>query len=819
MSNNQFPLKKNKLVLAMSLALLGSAMTGCSSDDDNDNDTDSTASVTINANGGLGGNANFAQGGDGGELYIYNGGTAGGVEIRKTGKADTNFTSPDIPTTSNLGSSPLTISSDITIDVPVLYTAIADAAGTLITDDLYVGTDGILRTSVAGGTADYTNDTIVTDSSYYRSSTQPNNLLQAIGDDTTADNAPSGLAYFRSGDSNIYLAGGDGAEGQDLLATGLSIAAGATLSITDNSGCNANMQVSGDIVNNGTIKPVNQDCTLDIEANSGSYSGSGTITTAGTSSDIDGGRIDLYANVGILNDGVFTSSGYTSSDGDGGDGSEIYLRANGYIVNNGELLAEGGDGLNDGGNASTIDTAQIPTYSENNGTISVDGGDSTGTGVDQGSGGNAGTIDFLGDVATFVKSGSVNTANGGNGTFGGNGGNIDFETNYDDGPLIIAADITANGGEGSTSYGGSGGSIQIMSDGGELLSSSNLSAKGGDSLSTDNNGGSGGYIEFNNYYDDNDIGAGDITVSGNLDVSGGNANATGDGYGGSGGDVQFYNNADNDNSVTDQTISLLGYSSIETNGGDGAEGGDAYNSCCSGNVYIYASSNQDNNNYYHAGSIVNDVPVSAKGGDTVTTGTSYGTGGDGGEVYIDTDTFTGTGSEVTVTNTASIDVSGGMGYDGTNQGVGGGWGGNVYLYALHDLSNSGSINANAGEGGTDGAGGGYIYMESYELKASNTASLSANGSDSTADGGQGGDVEIYGVEISNTGALSVNGGDASDATSSFGGDGGYIGLFTDSQVFGLTNSGSFSFSAGTGETDGTEGCAQTNFVDQGECNF
>lgn len=816
MSNKQVPFQKNKLVLAMGLAILGSAMTGCSSDDDTD--TDTTASVTIKANGGLGGNASFARGGDGGELYIYNNGTTGGVELDKNGKASTSFTSPDLPNNVNLGTYPLEITTDTTLSsvTPVAYSRVADVTGALTIGQLYIDSNDVLRTAAATGVANYATDTIVADDSFYRSNTVPNELFKAVGDDATADLAAAGQLYIRN--NLLYIADADNAT-PDVYYTGLSVAENSTLTVADNSGCDAFLAFTNDIDNNGTIATETNNCSFELST-WGSYFNNGTTTATGSDTAQNGGRLYLTANQGLINSGVIDTSGYTSPDGNGGDGGEIYVGASGYFVNSGELLSKGGDGLNAGGNGGYIGRSSTPTYTENSGIVNTNGGNSTGIDTDQGAGGNAGYIYLAADSVLHVKSSSTITANGGDGTSGGGGGNLYFDTFTDDGPFINAADLSANGGQGSTSNGGYGGYISLESDGGDLLSSGTLSVIGGDSLSTSNNGGSGGNIYIENDYDDSDIGTGDITISGNMDVSGGNANDTGSGFGGNAGDISFYNYTDNRNTKTNQKISLLGYDKIETNGGDGAEGGNAYNSCCSGNVYIYADSTSNDDNNTYAGPIVNNVPIEAKGGNTVTTGTSYGNGGDGGEIYFDTNTFDGTNTDtVTVTNTATINVSGGMGYDGTNQGIGGGWGGDIYLYAMGDVSNSGRLTSNAGDGGTNGRSGGDVRLISSRYTASNTAALEAKGAEGTTDGGNGGYIRIYGEEVKNSGSLNVNAGNATDATSSVGGNGGDIVLYTNNRAVGLTNSGSFSYKAGSGETNGTEGCAVANFVSQGTCEL
>ena len=133
MQNQQSLLNKKKLVIAMSLALMGSVMTGCSSSDGGGAGV--TGGSTILAKGGIGGNAEAARGGDGGEFTIFNEGTSGGIEIRKSGSANTSLTPPAIPTEANLGATPLSITTDTSIDTAILFIAIADAAGALTVGD------------------------------------------------------------------------------------------------------------------------------------------------------------------------------------------------------------------------------------------------------------------------------------------------------------------------------------------------------------------------------------------------------------------------------------------------------------------------------------------------------------------------------------------------------------------------------------------------------------------------------------------------------------------------------------------------------------
>ena len=95
MKNQQPIFKRKQLVIAMSVAILGGALSGC------DNSNDPTAPppppaagvFTLVANGGLGGSLGFNEGGDGGDINVYNDGAPGGVEVRNAGAANASFTS------------------------------------------------------------------------------------------------------------------------------------------------------------------------------------------------------------------------------------------------------------------------------------------------------------------------------------------------------------------------------------------------------------------------------------------------------------------------------------------------------------------------------------------------------------------------------------------------------------------------------------------------------------------------------------------------------------------------------------------------------
>lgn len=783
MNNNKNALlRRKKLVIAMSLALAGATLTGCSTDEDDDTPTSGNI---INGNGGLG--SISSQGGDGGEFYIeYDEGTAG-VELKKEGKASTSFTRPALPTSASLGDNPLLISTDTTIDDAVTrYNAVTDGTGTLSIGQVYMGTDSVLRTSVAGGFAAYATDTLITDSRYYHSNLL-SGLLQAIGDDATADPAPAGMLYVTPDSySDIYLSDGDTAIA-DVSYTGLSIAADSSLTLGDNSGCTARIRFDNDIENKGTITKADNNCGLHLS--SSNYFGTGNLINAGTADDEDAGSITISANFGINNSGAINTSGFDVVDNDGGSGGNINLNADAYILNTGSMDSTGGDGFGDGGDGGYISFSS-PVYLENAGTLNSNGGNNTDPIEALGNGGDGGGIYLGAEIVLNNSASSELSSNGGDGDTGGYSGDIELEQDNDLGAILNAGNISTNGGNGNTNNGGDGGELYLNTEGALIHSSGELSSTGGNS--TDSNGGDGGEVHFFVDYAGED--SGEIVISGNIDVSGGNSTSN---DGGDGGEVIIWNDGNN-NSDYEQRIALLGYSSLEFNGGDAGEGGHGggYND---DGIEIRA---------YDDAPIVNELAINAKGGNS----TDEDEAGNGGDIY-----FYANGD---ITNSGAINTNSGEdGYDA-------GSGGEIDMYSDEGtVTNNAALSANSTDAISYGSDGGNIDLHSDSGPVINTSTLSANGSSAENYGGNGGYIEMYGVSLSNSSALRVKGGNATATTvegneeevEAYGGDGGYINLTT--QLFTPpTNSGSFTYSAGTGETvNGTEGCAITNFTSQGNC--
>jgi len=814
MHKNQKILNRKKLVIAMSLAIVGGTMGGCSSSNSGGDDTTSTSTIEIN--GGLGGAFDFAQGGDGGELRMEEGGAGGGVEIRKTGTASASITPPETPTTVNLGSNPLLVTSNTLIETPILYTAIADAAGALAIDQLYVGIDSILRSSVAGGVADYTNDAAVADGSFYRSSVLPDELYQALGDDATPDLAPADMGYFRDNSTNIYITDSDDTT-DDPTATGLSVAAGSTLSLASNSGCNTRLNVNNDIDNSGVIQKALKDaCELNL--GSSNYFATGDVNNAGDADNIGGGDVNIGTNSGITNSGNINVNGFDAveTDSNGGSGGDISLNSSAFIINSGQLSATGGDGLGTGagGSGGSVDVSNA-SYTENSGAIDVSGGNNTAVDTSAANGGSGGYVYLAAYTLLNNTVDATISTNGGNGVFGGSARDIELYQSNTEGALLNAGSMSANGGAGSDSSGGDGGEIFLNTRrGGQIQSNAELSSTGGTSAADDSNGGDGGEVIF--FADYGNIGPGDIVVSGNIILNGGDALATGNGSGGDGGELLMYNDVRSYNNNSGQRVALLGYSAVNGDGGDGFNGGAGARN---DGITLQTRADGDKSE----GSIVNDVSLNARGGNSTASGTDSGSGGSGGEVDMrNSQDIDDQSIDVTITNNGGIDVSGGIGYNGGDGGEGGrgGRGGYIGLGATYGVENNASLTANAGDagdGGEFGGNGGYIQLDTQTGTATNKAAISANGSQGASFGGSGGGIYMYGTGIVNSAALSVNGGNATDATTATGGDGGEIGLFTN-DFSAPTGGGSFSYSFGTGVTqDGDEGNATVNLICEGNC--
>jgi hypothetical protein len=821
MQKQQQLFQRKKLVIAVGLVMLGGVLTGC----DNSNDPEGPGplgSFTILANGGAGGDKGDSfgpilpdgQGGNGGSVIAT--GSFGGlpveVVVHTHGVANTAFTTPvRPPNAANLGDNPLQITTDTTIDRVVDYDSpVADGTRTLAVDELYVGTDDVLRTSLAGGVADYTNDPLF----------------------------PAGTDYLREDDYGIYLSGSTVAA-DDVRYSGLSVAAGATLALGENwttAPDGAAVSFREDIDNSGIITRATANVRHNLTLASRFYLASGNIANAGVegAAHENGGHVQIFAANGIINNGGINTSGFDDTVDGGGRGGRISLDSGGYVLNSGLLDTSGGDGEGNGGSAGDVD--MFAAYTESTGDIDMSGGNNITTTATAGIGGNGGDLDL------FAEFDAVNGANvdgsGGNGDAGGAGGDVSINGGDElrapldalVGEVKNAGNINLNGGVGSGGQGGSGGNMEMATAGGDVLSSGDLSSAGGDASAHDQNGGAGGNLSFMATNGAGESMAGSVEVSGFLNMNGGNATvAASTGAGGNGGsvsldrqDIGFEFDED-----AEPRVALLGYVSIDANGGDGANGGHAGDPM--GFPFLPAALTINNDQ----GAATNWVPVNARGGNSIATGTEMGNGGNGGRVsvranggWINPDAAPDPENELRfhASNKAAIDVSGGTGVGvaadlySTHGGNGGG------LDMASDLGNdnSGAITASGGAGGRfNGGSGGTSNFDSGLSESKNTAQITANGADGATRGGRGGRLNMFGATSVNTANITLNGGNATetdlDAYDTRGGDGGHVDIMGLAITGVATNTGTLSYSFGTGEIDGEEGSATIGIVCEANC--
>jgi hypothetical protein len=553
----------------------------------------------------------------------------------------------------------------------------------------------------------------------------------------------------------------------------------------------------------------------------GSYTADGNIDTSGSDTVADGGEVVIGA-AGIYNSGSITTSG-----GLDGDGGFIDLYSAGYLKNSGALTANGGAAYGgSAGNGASGDGINLyAAYIENSGAISANGGAGI---AGSNYSGYGGSIWLEGTFGT--NNSAAITTTGGDGGEGGRGGYVGFSSSGW-GDTRNSGAITTTGGnasaDGVSSYGGHGGNIWMDAYAGDVISNAALDTSGGTSYAY-GGGADGGDIEMYTYSAGEegcsisqtvcDLPPGSIVVSGNLDLSGGDDMGATDasGYGGDGGEFFAMSNDWGNSNAGAGRVALLGYSSVNLNGGDGRVGGSGGNANIDTDPAYNSEVDDDTN-----GSVVNQVAINAMGGNAIVVDgvTTSASGGDGGDIWMDTDGIELI-AETTLTNSGAIDVSGGSSYAGS-----GGYGGNIDLDGgTYGTTNSASLTANGGADlATDagnGGDGGQVALESEYGPVANSGAISANGGDGAMSGGDTRDVYMWGTTVSNSGSISFNGGDAvATVVGSTGGFGGGIGLFGFSAITGVTtNSGSLAVGGGAGEEAGSDGCIAIGLLEYNICN-
>ena len=538
---------------------------------------------------------------------------------------------------------------------------------------------------------------------------------------------------------------------------------------------------------------------------------SGTIDTAGDDAAAGsnerggyGGGQDLYSDSGgmFLAGPLDASGGNGAGTGDGGDGAwyqgaggvdGIYAYAdNGVLVNTGDVDASGGDGVN-GGNAGYIYMSS-QTFLVNKGDWRANGGYGS-----NGDGGNAYYLYAYTDYASLYNTGKWE-ANGGDGENGngGGGGNLYFYSG-DQGYVAetkILNNLSARGGYAGNGDAGSGGDLEIYNySSGDMILSGNVDLTGGDCEGAGCDAGDGGYIYvyLYSYYEYSESGyvqSGDLIVRGNILIDGGDG-----AWGGDGGDIDLYNTYTQYSAQYPQFgILLVGYHEIKADGGDGVNGGSG------GDIDFDTYGHSWNDQYVAPGPITLPLNYFARGG----LGTN-GTGGPGGSVYLETDPWDDgylyPKGWTTATVSGKFLLTGG---DGTASGGNGG-----YLEAIaYDLVEvSASIDTSGGDGTTvnanGGSGGGNNYFNAtWDVKLSGTLLSNGGAASGTGTAGSGPNIYIYaGQQVQSSMRISADGGDGS--STGVGGNGGGVDIF--SGTVPSVQSAPVSVLGGDGLTPGAEG--------------
>ncbi|HKJ00208.1 MAG TPA: hypothetical protein VKB51_17155, partial [bacterium] len=451
--------------------------------------------------------------------------------------------------------------------------------------------------------------------------------------------------------------------------------------------------------------------SLGISPGQGAIYNRGLIDTSGADGTNDnsggnGGAVWLQANLALLNTGLIDTSGGDSATSYAGSGAPIVM--DGYydstyyahVFNSGVLDSHGGNGFQGGGDSGYVEII------------------------------SRGDLRNSGDILGYGGNGTSNGgASGGDSGYAGEGYS-DFRFTAYGGSIVNSGDILIHGGSGSSEgWGGTARSLSFQTN--------------GDSDLWDN------------------LPAGSIVVSGNIDTSGGASLPNPEdasGYTLDGGDAgSVYLEVDGSGAPNGQDIQLLGYSSISLNGGGGGEYGGTSGSLYAGNhiATVNTASGADTV-YGPAGGVYNYVSVKARGGKGGTFDNTY-TGGAGGafELSVDADHPSLAPWQIAA-NYAAVDLTGGDAYAGGNSGA-------VAIIAASGAQNHGSLTLNPGLSLYDGAGHGSgtvfrtpgVYILSALGPAINTATITAKGGATAyqGNGSPGNTVQISGTLAVHSGPL------------------------------------------------------------------
>ncbi|MGD9010666.1 MAG: hypothetical protein PVG41_22255, partial [Desulfobacteraceae bacterium] len=507
------------------------------------------------------------------------------------------------------------------------------------------------------------------------------NALNVTADTTLAVVAAepaAGTPYLVASDTSLRISDGNTVLSDEPAVTGLSVATGVTLTVelNMNSATSGGIVFSNDVINNGTMTPVDIDATQrgDFAFSAANYfGGSGSaIETSGRLDGQHGGDIRIVttmaAGSAINSMSTLDSSGADHPGGSGGNGGDIIFAGYESLENSGSIFSRGGNG-------------------------------------DSGAGGNAGTITVQTGIGHLYNDGDINADGGSGSTNGGDGANAILNCGPISGgeELRNSGAVSVRGGEAAGGDGGSAGYVGLLVYGSNLLHNAAIDASGGNTSDPAFNGGAGGQIQFQARPDSGLIPAGSLEISGDLICRGGIAAADGTGNGGDGGAVMIFVDASGYVSTTTglpapaaQRLSLVGYAALDVSGDTGNTGG-------SGGMLLIENNGDrwDSGGAVFvddpSGDVINEAALTARGGSVATDATVLpAVGGAGGSVTLqgDVETTEVSVSAEQITNSGTIDCSGGdslalTAYPGDNGGI-------IELRTTNDVNNDAALISRGG---------------------------------------------------------------------------------------------------------------------------
>lgn len=715
------------------------------------------------------------------------------------------------------------------------------------------------------GSVDTSIDTTFFDKVISSSNLDFGALLMSVTTNTTINTYPfgsdTGVAedeyHFHAGDSAVYKL----ISGVDQQVTGIHVYPGVTLTLALNYSNNytgpsagntgfdtAQISVSNDIWNQGTITTLDLDTGKDDILNPGTNTADGTV--------LDKGSMNVGSSNVFLNDGMITTKGTDTTLTNGGWGGCIDVRANMAFVNRGTIDSSGGNGTN-GGNAGYSRTdASYGIW--DTGPVNAKGGIGT-----AGIGGEGNRITFKTDAwqSLLYNSGTQNSS-GGDGTDGGGAGAgstlyAGKPSSYACGAFVNSGNLIGNGGNATTSGDGGNGAASLSNDtivisstysisetyghdlgayGCDLRNSGTIEMKGGKGIYS---GGGGGelYVWTAMNYDYSSyalVAPGSIFFGGNVLADGGVGQ-----YGNYGGDVYLFNNAylyDGNNvyATMSGSLEVLGFSNVNLKGGKGAtDGGYGGYAALAWDVSNY--NNVDSSGSFFMAtpsSIYNDTDFDLTGGQGVA-----GTGGEGGrffaevrEDYLFWNYYAKPGAKSALATQGSIENHGAITTKGGQGATNGGSSGtdsyyydnytyyddsiSIFMLASGNITNTGALNASGGlatDSASIGGSGNPVVLDAVG-NVLNSGAITVSGSNGSGAGGSASWVQLFsyaGTDV-NTAAISATGGYA-NPVDGIGGSGGYIYIYTSKGPMIATSTGTLSVTGGAGASPGSDGSTDVNW--------